>query len=352
MAETLRDYLASLGFALDEAGLATFTSLLNDVAGTVIKLESVVEGLSQTIIGITRQPADYEGVAGNPDVSIPDAGMPDAAIVQLLDMSGSPLTITESITALTQYLSDRPSDPVRQLVQTFGINEQILMADPQHPPLVVASRVDLLDRLREKIVEYYPYIDGVVTPAINGLATLTAGVLRPDSDVETPQETGDSQRRGEKEKPADDAAMDAFRVLGETVFATVEKVSTFGLTPVGLAREAVSGAVQPGASEGDKTSWSWVNDIATWAGVQPSAVFNLTNNHAVVTLLDPLNRNESYPLRSSPQDNRQAEGGAQIQQQNTYNIYGGSAQEIGSEVELRQLSANAHVLRTNQVRNS
>ncbi|WP_312740903.1 lytic transglycosylase domain-containing protein [Cedecea neteri] len=43
-------------------------------------------------------------------------------------------------------------------------------------------------------------------------------------------------------------------------------------------------------------------------------------------------------------------GGPQIQQQNTYNIYGGNAHEIGGEVEHRQLNANAKAMRTNQVR--
>lgn len=40
--------------------------------------------------------------------------------------------------------------------------------------------------------------------------------------------------------------------------------------------------------------------------------------------------------------------GAQVQQQNTYHIYGGNAQEIGQEVSRRQLDANARVLRNNQ----
>lgn len=41
---------------------------------------------------------------------------------------------------------------------------------------------------------------------------------------------------------------------------------------------------------------------------------------------------------------------SQIQQQNTYNIYGGNAQEVGSEVGNRQESSNAKVMRLNQVR--
>lgn len=40
--------------------------------------------------------------------------------------------------------------------------------------------------------------------------------------------------------------------------------------------------------------------------------------------------------------------GAQVQQQNTYHIYGGNAQDIGQEVGRRQLESNARVLRANQ----
>ncbi|MDV0368792.1 transglycosylase SLT domain-containing protein [Enterobacter chengduensis] len=40
----------------------------------------------------------------------------------------------------------------------------------------------------------------------------------------------------------------------------------------------------------------------------------------------------------------------QIQQQNTYNIYGGNAQELGTEVGNRQESSNAMMMRLNQVR--
>ncbi len=38
-----------------------------------------------------------------------------------------------------------------------------------------------------------------------------------------------------------------------------------------------------------------------------------------------------------------------MNQQNTYNIYGGNAQEIGQEVSRRQLDANAVVLRTTKL---
>ena len=66
---------------------------------------------------------------------------------------------------------------------------------------------------------------------------------------------------------------------------------------------------------------------------------------------------QKYGMALMPQETRQyipkvlsnmPGAGAQVQQQNTYNIYGGNAQEIGQEVSRRQLDANARVLRNNQ----
>ncbi|HBZ9666042.1 lytic transglycosylase domain-containing protein [Klebsiella pneumoniae] len=66
---------------------------------------------------------------------------------------------------------------------------------------------------------------------------------------------------------------------------------------------------------------------------------------------------QKYGMALMPQETRQyipkvlsnmPGVGAQVNQQNTYNIYGGNAQEIGQEVSRRQLDANARVLRNNQ----
>ncbi|HAW0111750.1 TPA: lytic transglycosylase domain-containing protein [Escherichia coli] len=66
---------------------------------------------------------------------------------------------------------------------------------------------------------------------------------------------------------------------------------------------------------------------------------------------------QKYGMALMPQETRQyipkvlsnmPGAGAQVNQQNTYNIYGGNAQEIGQEVSRRQLDANARVLRNNQ----
>lgn len=66
---------------------------------------------------------------------------------------------------------------------------------------------------------------------------------------------------------------------------------------------------------------------------------------------------QKYGMALMPQETRQyipkvlsnmPGAGAQVQQQNTYHIYGGNAQDIGQEVGRRQLESNARVLRANQ----
>ncbi|HBM7350593.1 transglycosylase SLT domain-containing protein [Klebsiella oxytoca] len=66
---------------------------------------------------------------------------------------------------------------------------------------------------------------------------------------------------------------------------------------------------------------------------------------------------QKYGMALMPQETRQyipkvlsnmPGPGAQVQQQNTYHIYGGNAQDIGQEVGRRQLESNARVLRANQ----
>lgn len=62
----------------------------------------------------------------------------------------------------------------------------------------------------------------------------------------------------------------------------------------------------------------------------------------------PRETREYIPRVQSNMPQNQPGSGAQIQQQNTYNIYGGNAHDIGREVEQRQTSANSRVLRRNQ----
>ncbi|EIK6922784.1 hypothetical protein LKD78_001889 [Escherichia coli] len=100
----------------------------------------------------------------------------------------------------------------------------------------------------------------------------------------------------------------------------------------------------PAADNNDPAKYA--RDVAGWMGVSPTAALNLSDPNTMAMLMQSMARKEGYSNWNSSLAHQAA--GAQVNQQNTYNIYGGNAQEIGQEVSRRQLDANARVLRNNQ----
>ncbi|MEY8027109.1 hypothetical protein [Klebsiella quasipneumoniae] len=100
----------------------------------------------------------------------------------------------------------------------------------------------------------------------------------------------------------------------------------------------------PAADNNDPAKYA--RDVAGWMGVSPTAALNLSDPNTMAMLMQSMARKEGYSNWNSPLAHQAA--GAQVNQQNTYNIYGGNAQDIGQEVSRRQLDANARVLRNNQ----
>lgn len=119
----------------------------------------------------------------------------------------------------------------------------------------------------------------------------------------------------------------------------------------GRALQTVRDIVSTWAPAGDNNDPElYAKQVAGWMGVSPDAVLNLTNPNTMATLMQSMARKEGYSNWSSPLAYQAAggRGGATVQQQNTYNIYGGNTREIGDEVEQRQHSSNARIMRTNQ----
>ncbi|BBT72369.1 lytic transglycosylase catalytic [Klebsiella sp. WP8-S18-ESBL-06] len=119
----------------------------------------------------------------------------------------------------------------------------------------------------------------------------------------------------------------------------------------GRALQTVRDIVSTWAPAGDNNDPDlYAKQVAGWMGVTPDAVLNLTNPNTMATLMQSMARKEGYSNWNSPLAYQAAGGksGASIQQQNTYNIYGGNTREIGDEVEQRQHSSNARIMRTNQ----
>ena len=115
----------------------------------------------------------------------------------------------------------------------------------------------------------------------------------------------------------------------------------------GRRLQTIMDIVSTWAPAGDNNDpQQYARQVAGWMGVSPTAALNLSNPNTMGALMQSMARKEGYSNWNSPLAHQAA--GAQVQQQNTYNIYGANAQEVGQEVGRRQLEANARVLRVNQ----
>ncbi|MCS7489198.1 hypothetical protein KQE47_01255 [Raoultella planticola] len=115
----------------------------------------------------------------------------------------------------------------------------------------------------------------------------------------------------------------------------------------GRRLQTIMDIVSTWAPAGDNNDpQQYARQVAGWMGVSPTAALNLSDPNTMGALMQSMARKEGYSNWNSPLAHQAA--GAQVQQQNTYNIYGANAQEVGQEVGRRQLEANARVLRVNQ----
>lgn len=167
MADTIRDYLVSLGFDIDGAGQAKFEATLKGVAANVIKLGAVVETTALAVMGFTTQIANgldklywasqrtgatvngikalgyaasqtgssaeaaqnsLEGLArfmrSNPGAE----GFLNRLGVQTRDASGKMRDMSAIFTGVGQRLSSMPQYRANQFAQMLGIDENTLLA--------------------------------------------------------------------------------------------------------------------------------------------------------------------------------------------------------------------------------
>lgn len=96
------------------------------------------------------------------------------------------------------------------------------------------------------------------------------------------------------------------------------------------------------------------SDVINHARVQnvsqlmQAAVQHVALRGSAISVLNSATHNAVGYLNVNQQPCRNASSTTSVQQQNTYHIYGSNALEIASEVEVRQHSANARIMRANQ----
>ncbi|HAG2136726.1 TPA: lytic transglycosylase [Salmonella enterica] len=103
------------------------------------------------------------------------------------------------------------------------------------------------------------------------------------------------------------------------------------------------------APKNENDTDAYIQAVAAMMHISPDAALNLQNPQMMQALMNSIVQYENGRNPYSQAMLGQATG-ATLNQQNTYNIYGGNAREIGAEVEYRQLDANTAFMRKNQAK--
>lgn len=166
-ADTIKDFLISLGFDIDQAGAIKFDTVLKSVTANVLKVGAVVEGTALAVVGFTTQIANgldkvywasqrtgasvqgikalgyaasqtgasaesamssLEGLASFMRNSPGAEGFLNRLGVQTRDVSGKMRDTASIFSGVGQKLSSMSYYRARQYAQTLGIDENTLMA--------------------------------------------------------------------------------------------------------------------------------------------------------------------------------------------------------------------------------
>ena len=166
-ADTIKDFLVSLGFDIDQAGANKFEAVLKGVTANVLKVGAVVEGAALSIVGFTTQIANgldkiywasqrtgasvqgikalgyaasqtgasaesamssLESLAGFMRSNPGAEGFLNQLGVQTRDASGKMRDTASIFTGVGQKLNNMPYYRAKQYAQMLGIDENTLMA--------------------------------------------------------------------------------------------------------------------------------------------------------------------------------------------------------------------------------
>ncbi|EKZ1995624.1 transglycosylase SLT domain-containing protein [Shigella flexneri] len=166
-ADTITDFLVSLGFDIDQAGANKFEAVLKGVTANVLKVGAVVKGAALSIVGFTTQIANgldkiywasqrtgasvqgikalgyaasqtgasaesamssLEGLAGFMRSNPGAEGFLNRLGVQTRDASGKMRDTAAIFTGVGQKLNNMPYYRAKQYAQMLGIDENTLMA--------------------------------------------------------------------------------------------------------------------------------------------------------------------------------------------------------------------------------
>lgn len=238
------------------------------------------------------------------------------------------------------------------------------------------------ERSRKEAAEYHGRSNGVLSKIADGIKQIAESIIPPAGAATVTPATGENSPLPEVKRPQASAQG---KVLLDWMQPMFNQLESLYRLPEGLLKSVAiteSGGNQFATSgAGAKGLFQFMDGTARDMGLRGNDVFDpMKSAEAAAKYLSQLlTRNggdlskalasynwgignvQRYGMDLMPQETRNyipkvmsnmpgGNGTTQIQQQNTYNIYGGNAQELGTEVGNRQESSNAMMMRLNQVR--
>lgn len=318
--------------------------------------------------------------------AIKDGRWADAASVgkQLLNQGSDKQSVmpevTDSANQTAEWLNDKLGFDPRNVGKTvkgwlFGseAGEGRGIHDDQRDP-----QIDELNGTQEKsrkeAAEYHGRSTGVLSKIAEGIKQIADGMfpeaaaaeINPNIQVSVPSEGG---KRGERNNNpgnlnyAGQAGATLERPGGrfarfETAFDGLRALSRQLMLYAGRGINSVEKIISTWAPASDNNNTAaYIQAVSRNLGVNSRAVLNLQDPQTMSALMSSIIHHENGRNIYSPDLISKAAmsgiGGknVQVEQQNTYHIYGGGdPRSVGTEVERRQQSANAQVMRGNQTK--
>lgn len=242
-AETIKDFLVSLGFGIDEAGYEKFESVLAGVTANAIKTGLAVEGAALSVVAFTAK------IASGLD-NLYWASQRTGATVQGIQSIGY---------AVSQVGGS--VDAARTSLKAFG--EMAGMARDKIGSNLAEGMAGSIDNLRKRILENFPKIESTITKIVKGILWLGDIVGRVAFRiVEGVGDIIDWWGKLDKETKT------LIEVIGGLVVAMRILNSTFWMSPVGLITGLI---VAFGLLWEDYKTWKeGGNSLIDWEKWQPA----------------------------------------------------------------------------------
>ncbi|MRG18653.1 lytic transglycosylase [Escherichia coli] len=383
-AETIKDFLVSLGFSVDDAGAKKFGSVLAGTTANVIKMGLAVEGAALSVVAFTakiasgldnlywasqRTGATVQGIQSIGYAVSQVGGSVDAARgsleslarfirnnpgaegflnrlgVQTRDASGNMRDMAAIFTGVGQKLSSMPYYRANQYAQMLGIDENTLMAmrrgvggfSGQYSAMAkaIGFNADEAARSSNKFMTSLREFGAMAGMARDKIGSNLAGGLAGSLDT---------LRRH---------ILDNFPRIEQTLTKAIKGILAIGDIIGRLFFRLIEGTP---ASDNNNTT-AYIRAVSQRLGVDPRAALNMSDPQTMSALMSSIIQHENgRNIYSRELINKAAVAGisgkmTEVNQQNTYHIYGGGdPHAVGNEVARRQQSANAQVMRSNQVR--